>query len=1056
MCGKLIKEAENNINILYIVFCEDKLTLSMENCIADNLRSHGTFNIKVCTFSRYLSKKVQLENVLSKEGAAMAIRRIIFENSSNLLYLAKKTAKNTAESVYELIAQLKSAKITPKLLKTFSGNDNVLKNKLADIIFIYEKYNELLQQGYYDESSYLELLPEIIENDKDLENAKIYLTGFSSFTRQAAAVIESLIRKTISVCGIFCGGQQDVYTNEANDTFLRVCAELGISPKTIESSIEINKEADTIINGIYNPFLFSSKTSTETKNVFLYEASNYEDEIKYICEQIRYEVDENNLRYKDIAVCADLMASEMSLKKYFNEYNIPCFYDDNKNLSQHPLSRLLIDYLQIVETDFSVFNCINFIKNVFFCEDRLLTDNFENYILRYNNYRGFIKKELYIKDEKAKKYEDLRKNAFNLIKISKKMTAKEYSTCLKNLLIEINVEEKIKNISNILTELNDQSVSFNQRIYENIVLILDEICTIMPNVILNIEEFKSILLSGMIAKKISLIPAYFDAVFIGGYDSKIINTKVLFCLNLTSSVPLQKADTAFISDKDIIKLKNFDVVIEPKIAVVNLRQRENTGIILSSFSNRLYLSYSLIDNKNKEQRKSELITYIKKMFLQDGSPINAINRSFLNNNAENNDNFYSVYRFTSPLPALKNFISDALSFKEGKKNDLTAASSFYHIADENLKKEADRLLKMSDVSIAQKIECGKELFIKNNSLSTTLLQGFFECPYKNFLHLGLQLRDRELSTVRPNDSGNFLHYIMEKAFEVIDSLTDKTKIDLFCNQQTEILLQNEPYLTMKKNPASYQSILRLSKEACRIISAIIHHNSVTAFKPLAREVKFGYEGSQYPPLKLNANNTSVNLYGIIDRLDISDNFIRIIDYKSGKICKNDLFSDYYAGKKLQLWLYLNAVKSGYTPCGGYYFDLNNDFTEGNDIDNYKMTGITLFDDEVLQKTDSELIDKGLALTVNIKNDKSKLKGDILTYENFENYLNYSILISENATKEIIDGIIIPSPYKECGYCNYQGVCGYDENNGRTTRVVENIKAETISTAVQLKKEDCKL
>jgi ATP-dependent helicase/nuclease subunit B len=635
------------------------------------------------------------------------------------------------------------------------------------------------------------------------------------------------------------------------------------------------------------------------------------------------------------------------------------------------------------------------------------------------------------------------------------MKAEEFCFHLKNLMIELNAEEKIKNLSNILTNLKEQSATFNERIYDNLIIILDEICSIMPNVVLSVEEFKSILLSGMLAKKISLIPAYNDAVFIGGYDGKILNTKILFCLNLTSSVPMQKADTAFISDKDIIKLKNFDVVIEPKIAVVNLRQRENAGIILSSFSEKLFLSYSVMDNKNKEQRKSELITYIKKMFLYGDIPINAISRSFLNHAIENNNNFYAVHRFTSPLPALKNFITDAINFKEGKKTDIIAASSFYNAANEQLKKEADRLLKLSDATITQKIDSGSELFIKNNCLSTTLLQGFYECPYKNFLRLGLKLKDRELSLIKANDSGNFLHAIMDKAFEIIDSLTDKEKIDLFCKKETELLLTKEPYSIMKKNPASMQSILRLSKEASRIISAIVYHNSVTAFKPLAREIKFGYEDSAYPPLELNAENIKINLYGIIDRLDISDNFIRIIDYKSGKIDKNDLFSDYYAGKKLQLWLYLNAVKSGYKPCGGYYFDLNDEFTASDNINNYKMTGITLSDDEVLQKTDSDLINNGEAITVNIKQDKNKLKGDILNEKDFENYLNYSILISENAVKEIIKGIIIPSPYKECGYCEYQGVCGYDETNGERNRTVENIKAETITQAVQLKTESGK-
>jgi ATP-dependent helicase/nuclease subunit B len=911
MCGKLVSVAENNPLKEYIVFCEDKLTLNTENSIINNLKCNGTFNIKILTFARYLSRKKRLEKVLSKEGAAMVIRRIIFENTSKLLYLGSNIAKNTAQLVYELIAQLKSAKVTPSLLKNFNGSDAILKNKLSDIIYIYEKYNEFLNSGYYDESSYLELLPQIIENDENLNGAQIFLTGFSSFTRQAAAVVESLIRKCERVCGIFCGGTNEIYTNEAGGVFLRICTELGISPEIIKSSIFLKKEAEIILNNLFDPMVFKKNADTETDSIFIYEAADATDEIKFMCERIIYEITENNLRYRDIGILADT-TSEMSLKKYLSEYNIPYFLDDRKNLTEHPLSRLLNDYLKIVINDYSVSDCLSFIKNIFFCEDKNLSDTFENYILRYNNYRGFIKKELYIIDENALNYENLRKKAADLIKITKKMTALEFCESLKNLMVSINAENKIKELGLTLKSLNEQSAAFNEQIYDNLNAIIDEIAIIMPDVILEAEEFLNILSSGMLAKKISLIPSYNDSVFIGGYDTKPINYKILFCLNLNSAIPLQKADTAFISDRDIIKLKNFDVVIEPKIELVNLRQREISGIGISSFNEKLFLSYSLIDNKGKEQRKSEIITYIKKMFKQGGSELNVINRSFLDS-VNDNMNLYTIYRYSSPYPALINFITDALLFKDGNKTELVAAASFYAAADSDLKAEADRLLKLTDTAVVKQIDCGKNLFVKNGYLSTTLLQGYFECPYKNFLRLGLKIKERELSSVKPNDSGNFLHEIMDIAFGYMKDLTDKQKIDLFCINQTEKLLQKEPYLTMKKNPASYQSLLRLSKEAARIIAAIKQHNEVTDFKPLAREIKFGYEGSEYPPLALDTGKEKLKLYGIIDRLDVSENYMRIIDYKSGKVDSKDLSADYYAGKKLQLWLYLNAVRMDLLP-----------------------------------------------------------------------------------------------------------------------------------------------
>jgi ATP-dependent helicase/DNAse subunit B len=139
-------------------------------------------------------------------------------------------------------------------------------------------------------------------------------------------------------------------------------------------------------------------------------------------------------------------------------------------------------------------------------------------------------------------------------------------------------------------------------------------------------------------------------------------------------------------------------------------------------------------------------------------------------------------------------------------------------------------------------------------------------------------------------------------------------------------------------------------------------------------------------------------------------------------------------------------KDGFTPCGGYYFDLNDEFTDSIDINNYKMTGMTLSETEVLQKTDKNLTQTGEALTVNIKNSNNKLKGDILPPDAFLNYIKYSVYVSENAAKQITDGNIIPSPYKNCDYCVYKGICGYDENKGEYNRTVENINAEYIVQA----------
>ena len=49
-----------------VVFCEDKLTLSVEEAIVKKLG--GTFNVEVLTFGRYISEKKADAKALSKEA----------------------------------------------------------------------------------------------------------------------------------------------------------------------------------------------------------------------------------------------------------------------------------------------------------------------------------------------------------------------------------------------------------------------------------------------------------------------------------------------------------------------------------------------------------------------------------------------------------------------------------------------------------------------------------------------------------------------------------------------------------------------------------------------------------------------------------------------------------------------------------------------------------------------------------------------------------------------------------------------------------------------------
>ena len=70
-----------------VIFCEDKLTLSMEKAIVKRLG--GTFNVEVLTFGRYIKKAGSDGNALTKESAAIVVKKVLGSMKSDLKTLSR-------------------------------------------------------------------------------------------------------------------------------------------------------------------------------------------------------------------------------------------------------------------------------------------------------------------------------------------------------------------------------------------------------------------------------------------------------------------------------------------------------------------------------------------------------------------------------------------------------------------------------------------------------------------------------------------------------------------------------------------------------------------------------------------------------------------------------------------------------------------------------------------------------------------------------------------------------------------------------------------------------
>ena len=176
-----------------VVFCEDKLTLSVEEAIVNKLG--GTFNVEVLTFGRYISEKKADTKALSKESAAIAVKKILGNLKPELKALSRLTASPSfAFETSELIAQLKSAKVSPgELLRASTDCRENVRAKISDIALIFNSYeNFLKERGLTDQSGVLDVMPSLIKKDEKLKNSDVFIVGFSSVTKQTCEIIKTL------------------------------------------------------------------------------------------------------------------------------------------------------------------------------------------------------------------------------------------------------------------------------------------------------------------------------------------------------------------------------------------------------------------------------------------------------------------------------------------------------------------------------------------------------------------------------------------------------------------------------------------------------------------------------------------------------------------------------------------------------------------------------------------------------------------------------------------------------------------------------------------------
>jgi len=1093
-CMNEIKDnIENDVSNTLIYIVPEQYSLGAEFALTHILQKNGTINVQVLSFKRLAYRLFNelgfTKTTFSKASKNMLIYHIMLQQEKNLKIL-KGVNQNSGlvDTVVDMISELKRYQISWEMLENIHVPNEYLMLKLHDLAIIYQLFEKRISNEYIDVDNRLTVLSKLITKSSMLKGAKIWIDEFDSFTPQELAIIEELEKVadvTITLTFEKSDKQKHDTTIEndllmlGNRTFdkLKKIA----NPKEVYLSHPKRYKNQELYHLEQNIFQFpSTKYHQSTEKIHIHIEANPYQEIENIAKTILTKVRNEKLRFENIAILTrDIDMHKSLLKRIFQMYEIPYFFDDKKELAMQPLLTLVTSLFDILSKNFQYENIFNYLKTGFTnIQDMNDIDLIENYVLQYG-IRGATKwlQQWEFPHDNLEKINQIRQEIIAPLihfkeSINGKKSAKEITTQLYQFLIDIHVYENIETRMEMIT--NDEKITSNDlevtntyiQVWNILMELLDEIVACLGNETMSIDLYKKVLIQGISQHQIGILPTSNDQIMIGDISrTRNSNVKVLFIIGMNDGIfPMPFSSEGFINDSERDILLENGVELAKNTKLLLMEENFNIYKSLTTPSDELYLSYPIANMEGSALRPSMIISQIKNIFPNVDIQSNVLK--------ENNE----IY---TPNEAFQPLLKNIRNYYDGKEIDSKWKNVYlwyYHHQPEKLLKvqsgfDYQNTIEYLDQCHSQKLY-GKELYG-----SVSRLETYANCPFSFYLRYGLKIKDRKVFRLDTPDVGLFLHdiidafskYFMDRNVSLRD--VTKEKADEIVSQLVDESLKDfKNHIFSSSNQMKVLSN-KLKRVVKRMVWIIINHIRSGEFEVEGTEVGFGKD-KQFSAVQIElGDGNKLNLTGVIDRIDIAKTedgkFVRIIDYKSYD--KELKLSDIYYGLQLQLLVYLDASLSNTTdattenellPGGMLYLKLDDPIIktkkdvsveeiEAEIAKKLRMKGVILSDVRLLKAMDSNMISESSVLDLSIKKDGSyTAKVPTASKEQFQDLMKHMKKILKQMGNEILSGNIKNEPVKmkshtACQYCDYQLICGFDRELGNQYRVIHDLKNDDV-------------
>ncbi|MGN1213022.1 MAG: PD-(D/E)XK nuclease family protein [Christensenellales bacterium] len=1013
-------------NIILVV--PDKFSMNAEQLVFEYLNTSSLFNVWTTTLSR-LEKKVLLGyenglNVLTKQSGTLLVGKIVLQNADKLLTYKKVCNQFAfAENMFNTINLLKSSGITPDELLLNIDNSN-FGNKIKDIYTIYNEYEKALGKDNLDTVTRYELFDKVSKNNEYIKKSDVFFAMFDSFTNAQISLLTNLSQTakslTVGCCYNVLQGNKNIYDNVVFQRLNNAFENCGIKTKISFKNAKLNPLQNFLLNNLYN---FDNKLTFETNKVKVIECESIEQELRYVASKIKYLALEKNYKFDDINVAINGIEDySLLVQQIFAEYDIPYFLDITKTLNDHYFIKTIALIFDFITDKNLTVDAVSISQSPLFDIDAQNQATFENFCYKYNVigdefYRPFN----FENSNECAVAEETRKQIFdNILKLKNNLeNSKNFAEIIDNLICYLQDIQAKETIENYSQQQDNVECAIDNQVYDKFLNLLSEAESVFANDKVDVRFAIETLKSGFNSVKLSSIPINCNSVFVGDCSkSTFITKKALFIVGATQSrMPIASVDAGTITDDEIQNFKSKNK-ITPSIKEINKREKFKLFNLLLNFTDMLELTYSLLI-KGQVQFASDFANKLCDILTFDGKklPIDSYNQIPLLIFDDEQDSLLPEYYVGTVQNATR-------IAKSQKQENQTIKYMLCQNMQQTLKEQEKLYLKDEKRFV---LKNAKEVLFPNGLTKVSQIESYFNCPFKQFVDYGIRPQIHQKFELKAVDVGNILHKIaqlfiddcIKNDFKNIDAKNLATKY-------FDKVINSNDYKNLKEKKYELNS---LKQEAVRFCCAIKYQIDSSDYRPKKSEFKF--ENYNLP--------SGLTLKGFVDRLDICDanNTFKIVDYKTG----NEEFSyqNAYYGLKIQLVTYLKVLQDilAKRPAGAMYMPVKNKFSdkETTEYNAYKLSGVLLNDQDVIFRTDKHLVEQNSSDIINVAFtkerdiNKNSLKL-LLSNQEMQELIDYCYNILNGAVDEMLNGYILPKPYKEgmknsCEYCDYKSLCQYD-------------------------------